>query len=266
MTDRMKKFWAAFRTFPCKAWDWLTCSGLLWALLCVLFALVWVFVTYFEAPVVSNLVPQEIDPFVKTVLSDKVTRDGILAFVAAAISVAATFVIFVVPRRKAVLKALADGYFKNFIKRIVPSLRESKKKLLIMKPNYEVFDVTDYEDKIASDLSKNGLYVETGAKLGLGRDTRVVWLVKEDKDASPSVYFDLARNLSVLRDLTDREMSFPAFMNMGLCRHETKYRCLRNSYFSTLHSLYSKMYEPNVIFIDSDDMKAVADTLRANMS
>lgn len=224
------------------------------------------FVTYIKAPVVSNLVPPEIDPYVKTILSDEVARDGVLAFVTSAIFVAATFVIFVVPRRKAVLNALADGYFENFVKRVLPSLRESEKKLLIMKPNYGVLKVTDYEDKIASDIRDHGLYVEPGARLGEGRDTRVVWLVKDDKDTSPSVYFDLARNLSVLSDLTDREMSSLSFMNKSLCRPETKYRCLRNSYFGSLHRLYSNMYEPNVVFVDSDDMKAVADALRANMN
>lgn len=231
-----------------------------------LLALIWAFVRYFKSPVVSNLIQGEIAPTVEATLSDEVIREEILAYVTAAISVAATFIAFVVPRRKAVLKALADGYFNNFIKRIVPSLRESKKNLVIVKPNYEVFDVTDYEDKITSDLGKHGFYVETGAKLGTGPNTRIVWLIKEDKDTSPSVYLDLGRNLSVLKDLTDREMSSPALINKGLCRKETKYKCLRNSYFSALHDLYSKKYEPNVVFVDSDDMKAVADTLRTNMS
>ncbi len=262
----MKKLIAAIRAFPCRAWHFLTSSRYLWWTLCALLFGIWAVLHYFKTPIISTIMPEEVYASLGIMLSDNVIREEALGYVAGFIGIAGTFALFVVPRRKAVLKALADGFFNNFIKRVVPPLRNDNKKLLIMKPEYDVFDIEDYEGNVAKELRSHNLYVDTGSKIGTGRNTRTLWLIKQNEGTNPSVYFDLGRNLTVLKDLTDREMEFPAIVNKTLCRKETKYICLRNSYFKTLSNLYSNKYEPQVIFIDGKDMKVVADALIANMA
>jgi hypothetical protein len=253
----------------CVVWDWLWAKRTFWIVFWCVLAVAWLFL-------------KSCDGFYQGCMDPPVGVAGLSApsfiissgqratvveyIVAPLLGAALVFWGFACPQRTAVLRALASGYYNNFLKRVIEATGASK--IVVMRPAYDVLaDPRTYEKDVVGGLTARGLDV-TSERVGPAEDPRTILAVKKNKGNAQLVYLDISRNLTVLKDLTDEEMRW--FPTNKICTAETKYKCLRRSYFRVLWESYVDPHRPPLpsgkITLADEDIDSLERTLRANMS
>jgi hypothetical protein len=254
-------------SFPCRAWDYLCTKRPFWAVVLVIVLLAWPYVKFCDAlgSACVFATPPSADQatLFSSVLSNPSVRSNLTEWLPTLFAGGLLFLWVICPQRNAVIRALVEGYYKNFIRVVISPLDGVKKKMVILKPQYGVLDdVERYQDTAKTRLE--GAAFEVHFKvLGEKSKQRTVWAVTNPQAPGKEVFVDLARNLTGLRDLAEAETSLKVAAH--ICQPETKYNCLRNEFFDKLHELYSTYYENRIVFVEGDDMEAVKTALIANM-
>jgi hypothetical protein len=253
-------------SWPCRTWDYLCTQRPFWAVELLVVLLAWIYVQFCDvfgsACLFTTPTNTEEATIVSGLLSNPTVRSNLAAWLPALFAGGLLFRWVICPQRDAVMRALVEGYYKNFIRMVIPPLGDIKKVMVVLKPNYSVLDdVERYQDTARTRLEGAGFELNFKV-LGEKFKQRTVWAVTSPQ-VRKEAFIDLARNLTGLRDLAVAETTQKVAPR--ICRPETKYNCLRDEFFAKLHELYSTYYESRIVFVDGDDMEAVKQTLIANM-
>lgn len=150
------------------------------------------------------------------------------------IGVSVPYILIVCQQRKAVISALASGYWVNFLRHFVGKER----KLIVLPPGHLITLETDSAIEQTKELFARrwGVELQEEPIAGTGRTAFIVY---RDGQELP-VVVDMCRNLTVLGEIIENELG--RFLGGTLCTAETKFAYLSEKYFRHLEKEWiSKM-------------------------
>lgn len=166
------------------------------------------------------------------------------------IGVSVPYILIVCQQRKAVISALASGYWMNFLRHFVGKER----KLIVLPPGHLITLETDSAIEQTKELFARrwGVELQEEAIAGTGRTAFVVYRAGQELP----VVVDMCRNLTVLGEIIENELG--RFLGGTLCTAETKFAYLSEKYFRHLEQEWiSKMdlVKTIVVLDGADDPK-----------
>jgi len=250
----------------CRAAEWLKLQRIIWVVVLV-FALVGFSLTTaamavrildgIDHPSVKYLVDT-----IKTHLAFDEDVAGLIRTVSMTmIGLSVPYIFIVCQQRKAVLNALAAGYWKSYLSRFVGT----DYKFIVIPPAHLITVETDSAIKQSSKLLSGRANIELKNEF-IDEASRSALVVYKDGERLP-ILVDMCRNLTILGDLVENELG--KFLGGTFCTAETKFRYLSEQYFKHLNSVWIRPMDilgTIVILKDLDDPifeETINESLRA---
>ncbi len=171
----------------------------------------------------------------------------------AALTASIAFVIVICPRRKALVSAMCDGYWKNFL---APLLDSTSDWVVVIKPTFGIcIDTELYSRQMAARVARDLNVTLDERHIAAARRTGFVAL--RDGAALP-VIFDFGRNLTVLGEIIDAELK--SFLGGTLCSADDKFDFIRDKIYARLATHWLARLDPNkrVVIIDAGEIGTLA--------
>lgn len=169
-----------------------------------------------------------------------------------ALTLSLTFCFAVCPKRRALVRSIATGYWRNFV---APILNETKISLVIVKPGYGMCaDTPGYlKAAIARIEQELGVTLEDGF---IPEAKRTAMLATKDGVALP-LAFDFGRNLVVLGEIITEELA--GFLGGWVCTPDAKFAFIRDKVFGHLQQEWLDRIDlgRRVLIVDLDDLEPV---------
>lgn len=230
------------KRLPCRIVEILKLQRLLWAgvIVAALFGLLVAFSVF----IVSGFENSESDfmrgaaDFLRhLVLFDPATADLISNVCLTILGFALPFMFVVCHQRRAVVSALASGYWNNYLSHLL----NSNYRIVLIQPgfiNNETAGLHLTEFKKYLEESQN-IELRDETVEGARRSALVVYRSMADGTSLRlPVAIDLCRNLSILGDIVQKEINAP-FGGL-VCKEEYKFEFLSEIYFRYLRSYWEK--------------------------
>jgi hypothetical protein len=148
-----------------------------------------------------------------------------------------TFAVVVCNQRRAVIGALAKGYWENYLKAILEST-DTQKKIFVLIPTYAIVNnVPFYQKQIRQKLERE-LEVQIEDRLIEGTG-RTGWILKKGGNETHAIC-DVCRNLTTLGDILISESRTRIDF---ICKAEHKFNLLGDYFSKYLKSEYLKTYD-----------------------
>ncbi len=173
-----------------------------------------------------------------------------------------TFCFVVCRQRKAVIAALAAGYWRSHLEGALKWFTEqdAAPRIIILKPTFKVLeDVGYFENEIVRSLRQGRPELDIEPQT-VGEPPRTAWTLKDRNGTNVAVIIDFARNLTALKDLVESEAFGP--VGKVFWPPRSKYEFLRDEYFRFFHKEHLKdTYEDRVTIVDGGDLGAAASAI-----
>lgn len=234
--------WARLKRLPCRIVEILKLQRLLWAgvIVAALFGLLVAFSVF----IVSGFENSESDfmrgvaEFLRhLVLFDPATADLISNVCLTILGFALPFMFVVCHQRRAVVSALASGYWNNYLSHLL----NSNYRIVLIQPgfiNNETAGLHLTEFKKYLEESQN---IELRDEIVEGAKRSALVVYKSTPDGTLvrlPIAIDLCRNLSILGDIVQKEINAP--FGGIVCKEEYKFEFLSEIYFRYLRAYWEK--------------------------
>ena len=215
----------------CRIAEWLNLQSLAWSLLMVA-ALAGLVYTFIPAAIrlLASYVPA-VSGYVETIQGlvplSGADAELVRGFFWSLLTLSLTFGVVVCPRRKAVVRALVDGYWTNYVSHL---LEKSDLTLVVVKPTYGLCANPGLylRETVAAIEADLGVSLEEQLIKSAGR---TAFVVVRNGEALP-LAFDFGRNLTVLGDMVRAELD--GFLGGTVCTTDSKFEFLVDQIYRRL--------------------------------